>query len=351
MSINEFSSLIKIGSKKIGERNPTYIIAEAGVNHNGDIQLAYQLIDAAVEAGADAVKFQLFNTDYLIKQNVAKAAYQVDADADGDSQYDMLKKLEISDKDCQSLCDYAKKKDIDFLVTPFDEPSLDVLKAMNLAALKVSSTDLTNLPFVTKAAEAGVPLILSTGMSELSEVHNAVNAVKGINTDLILLQCTSSYPAPENELNLRVIQQYADEFGVLAGYSDHSEGIGASPFAVAAGARLIEKHFTLDKSLPGPDHKASLSPQELSAFVHEIRRVDIMLGSAVKSVELCERENRLSLQKSLVAARSIRAGERFDFDNIVAKRTGGEGLPANFAIKFYGAVAKQDFAEGDLIVG
>jgi len=344
-----FAKEIKIANRLIGDQKPVYIIAEAGVNHNGDIQLAYQLIDIAIRAGADAVKFQLFDTASLIKNDVKKATYQIDSESESQSQYEMLKALEISPQDCEKLASYAMEQGIDFIVTPFDEPSLTFLLTLPISALKISSTDLTNLAFIERASHADIPLILSTGMSEQSEVDEAIEVLKLSCKDLILLQCTSSYPAPTSQLNLRVMNKYAKDYEVIVGYSDHTSGIGASPYAVAAGASVIEKHFTIDKSLPGPDHQASLSPSELSLFIDEIRKVEAMMGREIKRVELCEKENRLALQKCLVAATSITKDTVLTKENMVARRTGGNGFPANFLGDLVGQVAKQDYAPGDII--
>ena len=344
-----FSQQINIADTVIGPEQPVYIIAEAGVNHNGDINLAYKLIDVAVKAGANAVKFQLFDTAALIRNDVKKASYQVQDTTDQQSQYDMLKALEISPQQCEALAEYARSSGIDFIVTPFDEPSLTFLLSLPLSALKISSTDLTNIAFVERAAQAQVTLILSTGMSEQSEVDEAMAMLRGKCNDLILLQCTSSYPAPDAELNLRVMNKYQSDYDVIVGYSDHTAGIGASPYAVAAGASVIEKHFTLDKSLPGPDHQASLSPEELASLVKEIRKVETMMGRSVKRVELCERENRLSLQKCLVAAEPIAKGEYLTARNVVARRTGGHGIPAKYINDVIGKPMHCVLALGDII--
>lgn len=344
-----FSSQVHIGTKTVGQGQPTYIIAEAGVNHNGDIAMATALIDVAVAAGADAVKFQLFRTEELILQDVEKAGYQLEGDQDQQTQFQMLKQLEISAAQCRTLQQYAVTCGIEFLVTPFDETSLQQLAALQLSAMKISSTDLTNLPFLQQAAGLGIPLILSTGMSEWSEVEKALQSIAELCPDLVLLQCTSSYPAPDAQLNLRVIAEYQRRFGVLAGYSDHTVGIGAAPFAVAAGAVMVEKHFTLDKNLPGPDHQASLDPAELTAFVRQIRQVDSMMGSSSKGVELCELQNRSSLQKSLVARQDIRAGEVLGYHNLVAKRTGGRGIPAIYIDKLVGQPAVAEFRQSEII--
>ncbi|SEA44409.1 N-acetylneuraminate synthase family protein [Alkalimonas amylolytica] len=347
----QFSQQIQLGRRLIGPEQPSYIIAEAGVNHNGDMAMAHQLIDVAVAAGADAVKFQLFSTEALIRSDVVKASYQLQGEGDAQSQFQMLKQLEISPAQCRQLQHYCAQHGIEFLVTPFDEPSLEQLKEAKLSALKISSTDLTNLPFLVKAASLKIPLIVSTGMSEYSEVQRAVDTLYPHCKDLILLQCTSSYPAPDSALNLRVMQSFQQQFQLLVGYSDHTVGLGASPYAVAAGAVLVEKHFTLDKSLPGPDHQASLSPEELRQFVAEIRRVDAMLGSAVKSVEWCERANRASLQKSMVAACRIEAGEPFTAQNLVARRTGGIGVSPVYAEQLYRLCATRNYDAGDIIDG
>lgn len=349
MSVFKFCSELKIGQSRIAHGQPTYIIAEAGVNHNGKMELAYKLVDVAVEAGADAVKFQLFHTDELILQNVEKAPYQRGDDADENSQYQMLKGLEINIDNCRELKAYCEKKGITFLVTPFDLVSLAELKTLGLDALKISSTDLTNTMFLQQAASFGIPVILSTGMSEKSEVERALAAIQSINSQLVLLQCTSSYPAPESQIQLSVINRYKQDYQVLVGYSDHSAGIGVSPYAVAAGAMLIEKHFTLDKSLPGPDHQASLSPDELKHFVEQIRYVDMMMGDGIKAVQLCEEPNRRSLQKSLVARCFISKGELFTAHNMVAKRTGGTGISSVHSSKILGLKASADFPPGELI--
>lgn len=349
MSAFKFCSELKIGQSKVAQGQPTYIIAEAGVNHNGKMELAYQLVDVAVDAGANAVKFQLFHTEELILQDVEKAPYQQGDAADEESQYQMLKGLEISIENCRELKAYCEKKGITFLVTPFDLVSLAELKNLGLDALKISSTDLTNTMFLQQAASFGIPVILSTGMSEKSEVERALATIQPVNNQVVLLQCTSSYPAPESQIQLSVINRYKQDYQVLVGYSDHSVGIGVSPYAVAAGAMLIEKHFTLDKSLPGPDHQASLSPEELKEFVVQIRQVDMMMGDGIKAVQLCEEQNRKALQKSLVASCFIGRGELFTSENLVAKRTGGEGISSVHSSQILGLRASTDFAPGELI--
>lgn len=343
-----FNQTIQIGQRKVGAGQPCYVIAEAGVNHNGDIELAKKLIEVAARAGADAVKFQLFNTSALILPNVAQADYQKQQTV-SQTQYQMLQQLELKIEHFKALQAYCHHHNITFLITPFDEVSLAELSQLNLAALKISSTDLTNLPFLRRAAMLNIPLILSSGMSELSEVELALDTLHPLTANILLLQCTSSYPAPENQIDLRVMQRYQQQYGVLAGYSDHTPGLGVAPYAVAAGAVLIEKHFTLDKTLPGPDHKASLDPDELSALIKEVRRVDTMLGRHIKTVQLCEQQNRQSLQKCLVARQSIRAGELLGEHNLVAMRTGGKGISPIFADRVFNSLAKTDYQAGDII--
>ncbi|WP_338293848.1 N-acetylneuraminate synthase family protein [Planctobacterium marinum] len=346
--MNKFQTEIVIEDKVISSKSPTYIIAEAGVNHNGDMVLAKRLVDVACEAGADAVKFQLFDPDELILPDVEKAPYQKTAKAHV-SQYDMLKELQISKHQCLELKDYCFEKGITFLATPFDFKSLDELRELGIAALKISSTDTTNVGFLIEVAKSKVPIILSTGMCFGDEVALALDALSAYTRDVILLHCTSAYPFPESEANLNNIKQFTEQYGIITGYSDHSEGIGVSPYAVAAGAKVIEKHFTLDKNMTGPDHKASLEPQELIKFVQEIQRVDNILGSHRKNVSLCELENRKAMQKCLVAKRDIFKGQLICDDDIVAKRTGGKGVPAIYFTDIVGTRACSDFAKNELI--
>lgn len=344
-----FAANIQIDDHLIGKNHPTFIIAEAGVNHNGCLDNAKKLVDVALESGVNAVKFQLFNTDNLILNDVAKADYQEQNGASGSTQYEMLKSLELTIDQMQSLKNYCDDVGITFIATPFDALSLDALLALNVSALKISSTDITNIHFLEKASAARVPVILSTGMSYHSEVEQALQIFADKKTDLMLLHCTSSYPFPTDESNLKVIQRFSQAFGIIAGYSDHSEDIGVSPFAVAAGAKVIEKHFTLDKAMPGPDHKASLSPTQLNQFVQEIRKVDEMMGSDIKTVTLSESGNRLSLQKSIVASQDIHAGEKFSRQNLTAKRTGGVGIPASYWHQVIDTTANADYAIDDII--
>ncbi len=345
----KFNKWIKIGNYTIGADNPVFIIAEAGVNHNGELEIAKKLIDTAVNAGANAVKFQAFKTENLILTNVQKAQYQKKTTGAGESQFEMLKKLEITKEQNIELVNYCKRNNIIFLTTPFDEESLDELDILNLPAYKVASTDTTNLLFLKKIAQKGKPIFLSTGMCFLSEVELALKQIHEYNKEVILLQCTANYPIRDDDANLNVLKTYKDEFDILVGYSDHSVGVGASPYAVPMGAVVIEKHFTLDKSLTGPDHKASLSPEELKGFVSEIRKVEKYLGSHIKKPTKDEEKTRLSLQKSLVALHSIKQGEIFTEQNIVAKRTGGKGISPIYYKQILGKKASKDYSPNEII--
>ncbi|MCD4746714.1 MAG: N-acetylneuraminate synthase [Bacteroidales bacterium] len=344
-----FNHKIIVGNYKISKNNPVFIIAEAGVNHNGDINIAKKLIDTAVEAGANAVKFQAFKTENLILKNVRKALYQEKTTKHSESQYDMLKKLEITKEQNIELLNYCRKKQIIFLTTPFDEESLNELDVLNLPAYKVASTDTTNLLFLKKIAKKGKPVFLSTGMCFLSEIEIALKQIHLYNQDVVLLQCTANYPIKDEEANLNVINTYKNKFNILVGYSDHSKGIGAAPYAIPLGVVVVEKHFTYSKNSSGPDHKASLSPNELKEFVLEIRKAEKYLGSNIKAPTKDEEKTRLSLQKSLVALHFIKKGEIFTEENIVAKRTGGKGVsPINYK-KIIGKKAKKDYFSNEII--
>lgn len=344
-----FYKKVKVQDTEISEDSPTFVIAEAGVNHNGDIKTARKLIDAAVKAGANAVKFQAFKTDCLILKNVSKAVYQKRSGNQNESQYQMLKKLELSKQENLSLKNYCKKKGIIFLTTPFDEDSLKELDQLNLPAYKVSSTDLTNIPFLIKVAKKNKPIFLSTGMSYLSEIEIALNEISKLNKQVILLHCTSNYPTTDDEVNLNVLKSFSEKFNILTGLSDHSLSIGAAPYAVAMGAKVIEKHFTLDKSMPGPDHAASLTINELKTMIQEIRKVEGYLGSRKKLPTKSEVENRRKMQKCLVALKTITKGEFYTENNIIAKRTGGVGISPIHFKSILGQQAEKDFKKDDII--
>ena len=332
---------------KIAEK--VYIIAEAGVNHGGNIDLAKKMIDIAASAGADAVKFQAFRTEHLIIENVEKAPYQK-ASTDGkQSQTEMLRALELRKENYTELKAYCEKKNIDFLITPFDEFSLGELEEAGVEAYKIASTDTTNIPFLRKVAATGKPILLSTGMCYIEEVEAAVKAILAINSQLVLLQCTANYPIQDDEANLNVLLTFKEKFNCILGYSDHTVGLGAALYAIPMGARVVEKHFTLDKSWEGPDHSASLSPEELVEFVKEVRRVEKFMGSPIKQPTASELLTKKSLQKCLVAAEEIKQGQPFTAQNLIAKRTGGIGISPLYFDEILGTFAAKDFKVNDII--
>lgn len=340
------SNLINIGGRVIGEGRPCFIIAEAGVNHNGSPDLARRLVDAAVRAGADAVKFQTFKTEDLILKDIEKASYQKRTTNAGESQAQMLKKLEIGKDFHAALIKYCAEKNITFLSTCYEEKSLNLLIELGVPAIKIASTDMTNLLFLEKVAKKGRPVILSTGMSSLPEIKDAYRCLKenGCN-DIALLKCTSNYPTDPGEVNLRGMETIKNSFDAVIGFSDHTEGLGASPYAVALGAKIIEKHFTLDKDLDGPDHKASLSPDELVLWVKEIRKVEQMLGSKDIMPTESEKETKIALQKCLVSKANLKKGDKITRENIVAKRTGGRGICAGESYRILGLKLTRDMPE------
>jgi len=345
----EFNKKININGKVISPESQTFIIAEAGVNHGGDMDIAKHLIDLAVDAKADAVKFQTFKAEHLILSNIEKAPYQKNTTDATETQFSMLKNLEVSKEQNFELKAYCAEKGIIFLTTPFDEESLKDLDELNLPAYKIASTDTTNLPFLKKIAKKGKPILLSTGMSYLDEVKLALKTIYQHNKDVVLLQCTANYPIQDSEANLAVINTYKDNFDILLGYSDHSVGIGAAPFAIPMGAKVVEKHFTIDKNEMGPDHAASLSPAELIDFVKTVRRVDEFMGSSVKEPSLSERQTRKSLQKCIVANQDILQGSNFSDENLVAKRTGGVGISPIYFNSLIGLSSPKSYKKNDVI--
>jgi len=346
----KFNKNLNIEGRMISIKSPTFVIAEAGVNHGGDMEIAKQLIDLAADAGADAVKFQTFKAEHLILGDIQKAPYQKGTTDASETQFDMLKKLEVGREQNLELKQYCVNKDIVFLTTPFDEESLEEIDELNLPAYKVASTDTTNLPFLKKIAKKGKPIFLSTGMSYLSEVKLALEAIHEYNKDVVLLQCTANYPIKDSEANLAVINTYRDNFDILLGYSDHSTGTGAAPFAIPMGVKVVEKHFTLDKTSKGPDHAASLSPDELIDFVKIVRKVDEYMGSAIKQPSKSEVDTRKSLQKCLVARQYIQKGDMFNNNNLVAKRTGGVGISPIEINKILGNKSNKNYRIDEVIL-
>ncbi len=345
----KFNKTIQIQARIISDTSPTFIIAEAGVNHCGNMEIAKKLVDIACKAKADAVKFQTFQTEHLLLQKIKKAPYQEVTTGENESQFEMLKKLEFSKKQNQELQRYCEAKQIIFLTTPFDEISLESLDELAVPAYKISSTDITNLPFLKKVAMRKKPIFLSTGMAYLEEIELALREIYPLNKDVVLFQCSSNYPLQDDEANLNVINTFKKNFDMLIGYSDHTMGVGAAPYSVPMGAKVIEKHFTIDKNLEGPDHRASLNPEELTVLVHEIRKVERYLGQTFKMPILSEIKNRSSLQKCFVAACDIQEGEILSEDNLVAKRTGGEGISPLYYDNLFGKKATKCIKKNEII--
>jgi N-acetylneuraminate synthase len=340
---------ISIAQHLIGDQLPCFIIAEAGVNHNGSLDLAHRLIDAAVEAGADAVKFQTFKAEKIIAPHAPKADYQMQATGVDESQLEMVKRLELSYAAFRELYADCQSRGILFLSTPFDEESADFLDELGIAAFKVPSGEITNLPFLAHIARKGKPMIVSTGMAYLSEVEVAVRAIHDAgNHDIALLHCVSNYPADPADANLRAMQTLSMAFGVPIGFSDHTSGSEVPLAAVALGACIIEKHFTLDRTLPGPDHRASLEPDQLKALVHGIRKVEAALGHGRKEPAASEANTASVARRSLVAAHDIPAGVRLTEDDIAIKRP-GTGLPPLLRTHLVGRTTRAMIPAGTLL--
>ena len=329
----------------------TIIIAEAGVNHNGNYEMALRMVDEAKRAGADYVKFQTAKPELVISTFAPKAEYQKETTGDGESQLEMCKAIHLPLTDYKPLKDYCDKVGIGFMSTPFDLVSIDLLEPLDMDYYKIPSGEITNLPYLRKIAAKGRPVIMSTGMSELPEIEAAIKVLEdgGLKREqIILLHCNTQYPTPMADVNLRAMLDIRDSLHVRVGYSDHTQGIEVPIAAVAMGAEVIEKHFTLDKTLPGPDHKASLEPQELKAMVDAIRNIEQALGDGHKHVSDSERPNIIVARKSIVAARDIKKGEILTDDNITVKRP-GNGVSPMLWDEVIGTPAKRDFAYDELI--
>jgi len=339
----------EIDERRIGVSAPVFIVAEAGVNHNGNPALARRLVDAAAECGADAVKFQTFTVDALLTREAPKAGYQVETTGAGESQREMLARLELGADRLAELRDRAGKHGLVFFSAPFDEASADALEALDVALYKVPSGEITNLPLLRHIAAKGRPIILSTGMATLEEVEQAVAAIRAAgDPPLALLHCLSAYPAPVEEVNLRAMDSLASRFGYPVGFSDHTLGIEIAVAAAARGAAIIEKHLTLDKTLPGPDHRASLDVGEFSAMVRAIRSVESALGDGVKRPMPSEADTRRVARKSLVAARALKAGERVAAGDLASKRPGTGISPAELP-RVLGLRLTRDVAADEVI--
>ena len=329
----------------------TLIIAEAGVNHNGDFEQARRLIDVAAETGADYVKFQTFRADRLVTRAATKADYQKQNSGAEESQYEMLQRLELTPEMHVDLIKHCGQRGIQFLSTGFDIESLDLLAGFGIELFKIPSGEITNLPYLQNIGGMGKPIILSTGMAELAEIGAALDVLEQAGTprqQITILHCNTEYPTPMVDVNLRAMNTIRDAFGVRVGYSDHTAGIEIPIAAVALGATVIEKHFTLDRNLPGPDHKASLEPGELRAMVAAIRNIELAMGDGFKRSSPSEAKNIAIARKSLVAACPIRAGERFTPANLAVKRP-GTGLSPMRLNEVLGRVASRDFQPDELI--
>ncbi len=332
-------------------KNKVLIIAEAGVNHNGSMELARKLVDAAAEAGVDMVKFQTFKAEKLVTIDAAQAEYQQKNTGKSESQYAMLKRLELSERDHEELIAYCQQKGIRFFSTAFDMESLDYLRSLNLGIWKIPSGEITNYPYLKKIASYGEPVILSSGMCSMDDIQAALDVLtsSGLSKDDIsLLHCNTEYPTPWGDVNLNAMPAMGKYFGVKMGYSDHTQGIEVPIAATALGATIIEKHFTLDKTLPGPDHRASLEPDELAAMVKAIRHIEQALGSSQKDVTPSEQKNMQVARKSIVAAKDICRGDILLEDCLAVMRPGTGISPMRWN-EVVGSVATRDYKKGECI--
>ena len=333
----------------VNSSNHVYIIAEAGVNHNGSLDLAKQLVDVAAEAGADAVKFQTYVPENLVSRYAEKADYQKETTDIAESQLDMLRRVMLKKEWHQILIDYAETKGIQFISTPFDLESIDFLASLNLPLYKIPSGEITNLPYLEKIGKLGKPVILSTVMSDMGEVKTAVGILQNSGCPKVsVLHCNTQYPTPYEDVNLSVMERMRNELKLEVGYSDHTLGIEVPIAAVAMGATIIEKHFTLDKMMEGPDHKASLEQNELIAMVRGIRNIEKAIGRNDKRVTGSEQGNKGIVRKSIVAKKDIKKGEVFSYNNITVKRPGNGISPMRW-YEVIGNTAFRDFKEDELI--
>lgn len=340
---------IKIGNKWVGEGQPCFIIAEAGVNHNGDIEIAKKLIDAAKDAGADAVKFQTFKTENVVTKHAQMAEYQKKNIGKEESQFEMIKKFELRYEDFEELKEYCDKKEIVFLSTPHSSDAIDFLEPL-VPVYKVGSGDLTNLPFLRELAKKRKPIILSTGMATLDEIEEAVETVKRNGCgEIVLLQCVTSYPARIEDVNLRAIQTLKQAFKLPVGFSDHTLSTIIPAVATAMGACIIEKHFTLDKNLPGPDHKASLEPKELKEMIRNIREVEKAMGNGIKEPTVAEEKIKKVVRKSIVAKVDISKEAIITRAMIDIKRP-GTGIPPKYLNKIVGSKSRRDIGKDEVIL-
>jgi N-acetylneuraminate synthase len=325
-----------------------FIIAEAGVNHNGDIDNACRLIRAAKAAGVDAIKFQSFKTELLATRNLEKEAYQRERQDDSETQFEMLKRLELTEKDTEFLKKYSYGLELEFISTPYDYESVDLLERIGVTKYKIGSGEITDLPFLEYISNKGKPIILSTGASTIGEVKEAVDTILLHNSDLSLLHCTSSYPVELKHVNLNAMLTMMQQFNLPIGYSDHTTGLTVAAAAVALGARIIEKHFTLDKNLPGPDHKASLNPGELKKLVKTVRDVELAMGTSEKKPSDCETETIQKGRRSIITVRNLKKGEIIARDDLIIKRP-STGIAPKFINDVIGARLKRDIKEDSVL--
>ncbi len=331
------------------KRQKVFVIAEAGVNHNGDIKIAKQLIDTASEAGADAVKFQTFQADSLVCRTAKKANYQLETTDKAETQYDMLKKLELTQQMHKELIEHCIKKNIMFLSTPFDLESIKLLSELGMQIYKIPSGEITNLPYLREIAKQHKKIILSTGMSNMDEVKAAAKILKDNGAeDITLLHCNTQYPTPISDVNLLAMVKMQEETGLSVGYSDHTQGIEIPIAATALGATVIEKHFTLDKNMEGPDHKASLEPHELKQMIQGIRKIEAALGNGIKQISESEKSNVIIVRKSIVAATRIKKGALFTKENLTTKRPGNGINPMKWDMVI-GTAANKDYEADEII--
>jgi N-acetylneuraminate synthase len=340
--------VLELAGHKIGPAFPCFIVAEAGVNHNGDLSLARQLVDVAAASGADAVKFQTFRAEKVVAAGAPKAAYQLETTGAEEDQLEMIRRLELPFEAFRELNAYCQAKKIIFLSTPFDEESVDFLDEI-VPAFKVPSGEITNLPFLSHIARKGKPMIVSTGMANLVEVELAMRTIEQAgNSKIVLLHCTSNYPANSSDVNLRAMHTMAEAFNVPVGYSDHTLGIEVSLAAVALGACVIEKHFTVDRTLPGPDQRASLEPQELENLVRGVRVIEAALGHGRKEPAATEANTAAVARRSLVARRDIVSGTVLSEEDLAIMRP-GTGLPPGSLSELVGRTAQVNIPAGTLL--
>lgn len=340
---------ITIENKTISSTSPVFMIAEAGVNHNGDLGMARKLIEEAAACGADCIKFQTFSAERMVTKNAPKANYQLGTTDKTESQLDMLKKIELSPEHHMELKKFAEESNMIFMSTPFNFEDIDLLESIGVSAYKIGSGQIVELPFLRRIAGTGKPVFLSTGMANLDEIDEALKTIREAgNEKIILLQCTTNYPSRIEDANLRVIPAFQSAFNTLTGYSDHTIGEVAAISSVALGACVIEKHFTLDKNLPGPDHSSSITPDELKHLIEKIRHVESALGIAQKSPTEIEKENAVGVRRSIVASRNIKNGETINEGNITFKRP-ATGLSPRLYDSIIGKKAARDILSDEIL--